>query len=65
MGAITDQEFNGEEQFLNKLKEMIGDSQTDQFKELFLQHARNSYTLAVKHKASLLEAKKRGNFFSG
>ena len=65
LGAITDQEFNGEEQFLNKLKEMIGDSQTDQFKELFLQHARNSYTLAVKHKASRSQSDEQKKFLLG
>ncbi len=49
--GIIDQEFNGEKRFIDKLNEVIGDSQTNKFKKLFLQHARDPYTLTVEHKA--------------
>jgi hypothetical protein len=48
--GIIGQKFYGEKQFLDKVKEVIGGSQTDKHKELLLEHARNPFTLAVKHK---------------
>jgi hypothetical protein len=48
--GIIGQKFNEEKQFLVKVKEVIGDSQTNKHKELLLEYARNPYTLAVEPK---------------
>ncbi|HKQ93211.1 MAG TPA: hypothetical protein VJZ77_21295 [Blastocatellia bacterium] len=63
--GMIDQKFNGKKQFLDKVKELIGDSQTNKHEDAFLEQARNPYTLAVEHNAVKSQSNNQKNIRFG